>query len=159
MNLSADWVKYLQLSAHPEGGYFKENYRHSQEITINGTAKRNLSTSIYYMLESGQASKLHRLKSDEIWYFHHGSALKVHVFDKSTYQSYILGNQLFENHLLQLVLPAGAIFGAEVLESKSYSIIGCMVSPGFHFEDFELINASEILSEFANQKSIIERLT
>jgi uncharacterized protein len=159
MNTAKEWINYLHLQAHPEGGYFSENYRNSIELTINNkySGKRSLATSIYYMLESGQVSKLHQLKSDEIWYFHLGSPLVVHLFLDNSYQSYMLGVNI--NQVPQLIIPAGAIFGAEVVEKKSFALIGCMVSPGFHFEDFELINRSEILSKFPNQKSIIEKLT
>ena len=161
MDSKANWIKYLNLTAHPEGGYFNENYRNSSELNIDEkySGKRNLATSIYYMLEYGQFSKLHRLKSDEIWYFHHGAPLKVHVFNENLYQSYVLGTNLKENQLLQLIIPAGAIFGAEVLESNSFTILGCMVSPGFHFDDFEIIKAVEVLAIFPEQKTIIEKLT
>jgi len=156
-----EWVIYLNLSAHPEGGYFREIYRNAIELKINDiySGNRSLASSIYYMLESDQVSKLHRLKSDEIWYFHFGSAVKVHIFEKGNYQSYVLGTNLKNNQILQLIIPAGAIFGAEVLESNSFNIVGCMVAPGFHFEDFELIKADEILPNFPTQKSIIEKLT
>jgi predicted cupin superfamily sugar epimerase len=161
MNTQADWIKYLNLKAHPEGGYFFENYRSNQEFTdttkYSGT--RNLATSIYYMLESGKVSKLHQLKSDEIWYFHHGSPLKVHIFNNHEYRTYILGTNLNENQLLQLIIPAGAIFGAEVLEQHSFTILGCMVSPGFHFDDFELIKSNSILYNYPEHRSIIEKLT
>ena len=161
MDSKANWIKYLNLTAHPEGGYFCENYRNASELNIDEkySGKRNLATSIYYMLEYEQFSKLHRLKSDEIWYFHHGAPLKVHVFNNNLYQSYVLGTNFNKNQLLQLIIPAGAIFGAEVLESNSFTILGCMVSPGFHFDDFEIIKAVEVLAIFPEQKTIIEKLT
>lgn len=161
METAAQWIQYLHLSAHPEGGYFKENYRSDIELSISPkySGMRNLATSIYYMLESGQVSKLHQLKSDEIWYFHYGSALKVHVFHNGNYQLHILGNNLNKNQLLQLIIPAGAVFGAEITDPNSFAILGCMVSPGFHFDDFELVSANEMYAHFPNQKSIIEQLT
>ena len=161
MDSKANWIKYLNLTAHPEGGYFNENYRNSSELNIDEkySGKRNLATSIYYMLEYGQFSKLHRLKSDEIWYFHHGAPLKVHVFNNNLYQSYVLGTNLNESQLLQLIIPAGAIFGAEVLETNSFAILGCMVSPGFHFDDFEILKAEKVLAIFPEHKTIIEKLT
>lgn len=161
MESATHWVNYLNLTPHPEGGYFKEIYRCSLETDLEGTLpeKRNLATSIYYMLEHGQVSKLHRLQSDEIWYFHYGAALKIHIFDKNQYYAQELGVNLSNNQSLQLIIPAGVIFGAEVVEPNTYSIVGCMVSPGFHFRDFELINAEDILPLFPLQKSVIEKLT
>jgi predicted cupin superfamily sugar epimerase len=161
MSTKTDWINYLHLKAHPEGGYFYENYRNTNEFTDNCkySGPRNLATSIYYMLESGQVSKLHRLKSDEIWYFHLGSSLKVHVFHNSQYQVYVLGTNLAESQVLQLTIPAGAIFGAEVLNPGSFTILGCMVSPGFHFDDFELINQNYMLLNYPQYRDIIEKLT
>lgn len=156
-----DWISYLNLTAHPEGGYFCENYRNSIEVSLNETHSgvRNLATSIYYMLQSPQISKLHKLKSDEIWYFHYGAPLIVHVFQQNQYQSYTLGINLEENQLLQLILPAGAIFGAEVAVDNSFTIMGCMVAPGFHFNDFQLISRHDILSSYPKHRAIIEKLT
>jgi Uncharacterized conserved protein len=161
MNIQQKWIEYLQLAFHPEGGYFREIYRNNQEYIDDQrySGKRNLATSIYYMLQSGQVSKLHRLNSDEIWYFHYGSPICVHVFYHGNYQQQVLGTDLINNHQLQIILPAGSVFGAEVLLPDSFSIVGCMVSPGFHFEDFKLIKGEELLPNFPALESVIKRLT
>ena len=59
-------VTKLGLQKHPEGGYFRENYR-SQQI-LDGVAlgwnikvSRSLATSIYFLLPSGEVSRWHRL--------------------------------------------------------------------------------------------------
>ena len=43
--------------------------------------KRNVSTSIYFLLEGVQVSKFHRLRSDELWHFYDGTSVKVYVLD------------------------------------------------------------------------------
>jgi uncharacterized protein len=159
-----EWIKQLDLTAHPEGGYFKEIYRNSNcisdvELNQKYSGKRNLSTSIYFLLESTQLSKLHRLKSDEIWYFQYGSPIKVHVFDNETYTTYIMGTAYEEGQLLQLIIPAGAVFGAEVMGEETFCIVGCMVSPGFHFDDFELITFNELIPAYPNNEKVIRRFT
>lgn len=161
MNSIADWINYLHLKAHPEGGYFYENYRNTNEFldTQKYSGPRNLATSIYYMLESGHVSKLHRLKSDEIWYFHYGSPLKIHIFNNKEYFTPVLGTNLKEKNLLQLIIPSGSIFGAEVIEPNSFTIMGCMVSPGFHFDDFEMIQRNHMLESYPQYLSLIEKLT
>jgi len=162
-NTSSSWIQYLGLTPHPEGGYFKEIYRNENlisdvELMQTYSGKRNLASSIYFMLESGQVSKLHRLKSDEIWYFHYGAPIKVHVFDNQ-YSTYVLGTNYQLNDLLQLIIPAGAIFGAEVIGTEAFGIVGCMVSPGFHFDDFEFVSFQEMKTLFPTYESIIEKLT
>lgn len=64
------WIKNLDLIAHPEGGYYKNTYAsESADLDVAGK-KRKLYTSIYFLLSSGEISHFHRLKSDELWYFH-----------------------------------------------------------------------------------------
>ncbi|MEY3683061.1 MAG: hypothetical protein RLZZ289_1596, partial [Bacteroidota bacterium] len=69
-------INELGLQAHPEGGYYKETYRAAQ--TLDGQ-DRQLLTSIYFLLTAENVSKFHRIKSDELWYFHAGRPLIVHT--------------------------------------------------------------------------------
>ena len=76
------WIEKLKLLPHPEGGYYKETYRSEEIINRDHLSQRfkgqrNISTSIYYLLQSGQISKLHRIKSDEIWHFYDGCGLII----------------------------------------------------------------------------------
>lgn len=148
-----DWISKLGLEEHPEGGYFSEGYR--SHVTLSAEdIERNLATSIYYLLESGEISHWHQLASDEVWYFHAGSDLMVHMFIDGIYEQHLVG--LSENAKPQLVIPAGSVFAAEVANEDSYGLVGCMVSPGFDFEDFRLVSAEELLDIFPEQKELIE---
>lgn len=65
----SELVKILDMKAHPEGGFYAETYRAASEIeTENGT--RQLITSIYFLLRSEDVSHFHRIKSDELWFWH-----------------------------------------------------------------------------------------
>jgi len=134
------YVDLLQLLPHPEGGYYKECFRSAQELTFNGfDGSRSLSTSIYFLLEQGQTSSLHRIKSDEIWYFHDGQTLEIIEIDE--YGNEIttrLGKNILDGDVLQHVVVAGRWFGARPSEGASFCLVGCQVSPGFDFKDFEL---------------------
>lgn len=160
----ADFVDKLGMQAHPEGGYFAEIYRNSTVIAPeilekNYSGERSLATSIYYMLKADQVSKLHQLKSDELWYYHHGSPLLVHVFFEDTYTSHILGIDVNKGQHPQIIIPAGAIFGAEVIDKASFTLVGCVVTPGFHFNDFRLVSRDEMLELYPGYNSIINKLT
>lgn len=147
-----DWINKLKLKEHPEGGYYSELYR--SEVTLSaGDLERNLSTSIYYMLGSDDISHWHQLASDELWYYHAGSDIVVHMFVEGAYQQEIVG--ISEAAKPQLVIPAGAVFAAEVKEDDTYSLVGCMVSPGFDFEDFRLVDAKELQDIFPEQEELI----
>ena len=81
-------IEKLQLTPHPEGGYFKEIFKSTDLIQAEllpqkYSGSRVMYTSIYFLLKSNQVSHFHRLKSDELWSFHFGSSLIIHVLDKN----------------------------------------------------------------------------
>ena len=157
------WIQELNLKPHPEGGFFAETYRsgievNQKELPRGFSGNRRLATSIYYLLRSGEISRLHRLRSDEIWYYHYGSSLKLILIDKEgKKKSRILGPRVDKAEHLQVLIPAGTIFAAEILESNSYSLFGCVVAPGFDFADFELFEKDDMLQAYPNLSDVIEK--
>ncbi|MBJ8350230.1 cupin domain-containing protein [Streptococcus zalophi] len=153
----AEWVTCLDMKTHPEGGYFREVERSKDKITIDGK-ERSLFTSIYFLLEKENPSHFHRLTADEIWYFHDGQALTVHMITpEGTYEKVILGKDISKNEVLQYRVPKGTIFGSTVEEG--FALVSCMVSPGFEFEDFELFSRKELLAKYPEYEVIIKQLT
>ncbi len=61
----------LGLEPHREGGFFRETYR-SQTVVRTGSGTRPLATAIIYLLTAGSPSRFHRLRFEEIWFFHAG---------------------------------------------------------------------------------------
>ncbi|MDT8861620.1 cupin domain-containing protein [Alkalihalobacillus sp. MEB130] len=151
-----DWITYLELEAHPEGGYFKRSFRSTEKVPGKD---RVLYTSIYFLLRSGEVSHLHRLKSDELWYFHAGSSLTVHIIhENGEYEEARLGLNLEKGEVPQVVVPKNAIFGSSLSEGGSFSLVGCMVSPGFEYEDFELFTQKELLELYPQHQEMIKKL-
>jgi predicted cupin superfamily sugar epimerase len=66
---------------------------------------------------------------------------------------------LDEKEQPQLIIPAGSIFGASVNDPGSYSLVSCMVTPGFDFRDFELLSKDQLIKEYPQYQQIIEELT
>lgn len=165
MKGSEYWIEKLDMIKHPEGGYFKETYKNPEmlsdsELSANFEGKRPLSTSIYFLLNSGEVSHFHRLKSDEIWYYHAGSSLTVYVISrKGELQELKLGLDIEKGEHPQVIVPAGSIFGSAITKENSFSLVGCMVSFGFDFTDFELFSREELLDKYPQHKDIIIRLT
>jgi len=162
---AAYWIQKLQLSEHPEGGYFKETYR-SDEFIDGGhlperfTGARSLSTAIYFLLEGTQFSAFHRIKSDELWHFYTGSSLTLYVIDpKGSLSQIKLGSDFENGEVFQAVVKAGCWFGAVVNDPTSYSLVGCTVAPGFDFRDFELGERQKLLAWYPEHKVAIEKLT
>ena len=153
------------MEPHPEGGYFKEVYRSNEKIAPEALPERyksdrNFGTSIYYLLKSGESSKLHRLKSDEIWHFYYGSPIAIHIIHpNSDYQRIVLGSDIDKGEFLQYTIKAGCWFGAAPLDENSYSLVGCNVFPGFDFDDFEMGKRDELLDKFPEHSDIIHKLT
>jgi len=59
----------------------------------------------------------------------------------------------------QYTVKAGHWFAPRVFKCGSYSFVGCTVSPGFDFQDFELANHSQLISLFPEHRGIISELT
>ncbi|MCM0082405.1 cupin domain-containing protein [Geomonas sp. Red32] len=158
-------VARLGLTRHPEGGWFRETYR-SPEIVGTGAlperfgGSRSFCTSIYFLLEAGDISALHRIKSDELWHFHLGSPLTVQVITPEGERRELrLGSDLAAGESLQAVVPAGCWFGAELSGGEGFALVGCTVSPGFDFADFEMGERGSLLALFPAHRELITRLT
>jgi len=156
MTTAQELVQSLGLLPHPEGGFYKETYR--SELALDGI-DRQLLTSIYFLLTSANASKFHRIKSDELWYFHAGRPLIVHTLGERGHQQHHLGLDLSKGQQPFLWIPKNTIFGSTVLENDGFSLVSCAVAPGFDFRDFELFERSELLRAYPEHKEIVERLS
>jgi len=154
-------IKRLGLQPHPEGGFFRETYRAEMKVTRpessgDSDSVRSAGTAILYLLAGDQVSHLHRIRSDEIWHFYEGSALAIDMIDPfGGYRRKTIG-AAFQ---YQVVVPAGTWFGASLLASRGYALVGCTVAPGFEFADFELADRVELLKAYSRHRAIIERLT
>jgi uncharacterized protein len=116
-------------------------------------------TSIYFLLTSESVSHFHRIKSDEIWFYHGGSPLVVHILDAAGHHEHVVGFDIEKGYLPEFLVPKNTIFGSTVLEKNSYSLVSCTVAPGFDFTDFELFKKEELLHEYPMHEEIIEKLT
>jgi len=158
MNAS-DWIEQLALLPHPEGGYYKETYRCAEELVVPGVeGKRNISTAIYFLLEGSHRSHFHRIQSDELWFFHEGTALEIFILREEKIEVMVLGKNIAQGETLQAIIPAGVWFGTRVQHQKDFALVSCTVAPGFDFRDFELGKKNELALEFPQHVSIIEEL-
>jgi predicted cupin superfamily sugar epimerase len=158
------WARRLDLKPHPEGGYYREVYRSDETIAWPALPSRfpgarPFSTSIYFLLATGQASRLHRLRSDEIWHLYEGGPAVLHILDPEWgYRRLVLGRDPGRLEAHQHVLRAGWWFGAELAPEASYVLAGCTLAPGFDFTDFELGRRDALRAAFPAQAAIINRL-
>ncbi|MFV7772625.1 cupin domain-containing protein [Shewanella marisflavi] len=149
------FIKELELEQHVEGGYYRSSYRALEQFDD----KRQLWTSIYFLLRTGEVSHFHRLTADEMWYFHGGEPLTIYMIDEEgSLTTAQLGLDIAAGQRPQFLVPKGCIFGS-AMNNPGFSLVGCMVSPGFTFEDFELFERQTLLNAYPQHRQIIERLT
>ncbi|NTW52644.1 MAG: cupin domain-containing protein [Chlorobiaceae bacterium] len=161
------WIRQLGLERHPEGGWYKETYRSSNSYDFGDRtpfgSPRSFATSIHYLLEKGDRSRLHRINSDELWYFHAGAPLEVHLFPETGVpSSFTLGDQPDRGQVLHDWVPAGCRFGARMLKNAAggtFSLVSCVVAPGFDFRDFSFSDRIQLLGQFPDHEPIITALT
>jgi predicted cupin superfamily sugar epimerase len=119
-----------------------------------------VATAIYYLLPGTQCSRLHRLKSDEIWHFYHGAPLTMHIIDEQgMYRPVRLGQDPRAGQNFHSVVRAGCWFGAALDDPHAFALLGCTVAPGFDFADFELGERAALLARYPQHAALITRLT
>jgi uncharacterized protein len=156
-----DLIRRFDLQPHPEGGFFRETYRSTAQVTRAGSEEtRAASTAIYYLLCDGAHSAWHRIRSDEVWHFYAGAPLLVHVLDAAGERvTHRLGNPLTHpGTVFQAVIPAGLWFAAECEDPTTFALVGCTVAPGFEFSEFELAGVEGLLRAYPAQAGWIARL-
>ena len=159
------WIKKLQLTQHVEGGAFRETYR--SELTISRAVlplffqgDRNASTSIYFLLASGQFSAFHRIASDEVWHFYFGDPLLVHeISHNGRLITHLLGTNPEKGESFQTVVKAGSWFASVPAPGSEYALVGCTVAPGFDFADFELADRATLSQQYPEHAELINQLT
>jgi predicted cupin superfamily sugar epimerase len=164
MSITNQLIQKYNLEPHPEGGWYKQTYKSNEEIAAVALperfgANRTFSTAIYFLLEKGNFSAFHRIKSDECWHFYAGGPLVIYIIEQNGELKIIsLGNDLEKGHSFQYVVPANCWFAGQPAPGSEYCFVGCTVSPGFDFEDFELADVTELLVMYPQHKSIIKEL-
>lgn len=152
---AAKLVKKLELEKHPEGGYFRQTYRSGTIVNIEGyDGERNISTAIYYLLVGKQFSAFHKIRSDEIWHYYAGGSIALYAIDNEEKLSKI---KIAKSGTPQAIIKAGTWFAAALDSRKSYCLLGCTVSPGFDYRDWELGMRDELVRMCPKHKKLIER--
>lgn len=157
MNSAAYWIEKLGLQKHPEGGWFAEVYRSEGIIPETAfSAQRNFSTSIYFLLEGNDFSAFHRIKSDELWHFYSGCSVKIYAINS---EGKLVVHKIGDGNSFQTVIKVGEWFAAKPDDENSFSLVGCTVSPGFDFADFEMAKRSSLLAQFPQHSQLIKEFS
>lgn len=158
-------VDLLGMQPHPEGGWFVETWRADEHVVPHALparyeGPRAHGTSIYYLLTRDTFSAMHRLQSDEVWHHYRGASLELLLLHPGGRGETVrLGGDLEAGERPQLVVPRGTWQGARVAASGSWTLVGCTVSPGFAFDDFELGRRARLVDAYPSHTDTIRELT
>lgn len=156
-------IRQFDLQPHPEGGWYRQTYKAKEKVAGDKLPSRFgggrcFSTAIYFLLEKGNFSAFHRIKSDECWHFYDGDPLNIYILHPDgTLEIIILGKDFEKGQQFQFVVPAGCWFASRPSAGSEYSFVGCTVAPGFEFEDFELAAANVLTEKYKKHKKLISK--
>lgn len=130
-------IEALQLEAHPEGGWYRETWRGPP--LADGRAS---GTAILFLLRDGEASHWHTVDAEELWIWQGGDPLDLRLAadDRGPVETIRLGRDIAANQRLQGRVPTGhwQAAGPPAPGDHGYSLVSCIVVPGFDFAGFEL---------------------
>ncbi len=168
MPLTAAEVKQmLGLQPHPrEGGWYVRTYESAEYIAATHfadgryTSPRRVSTAIYYLLEPDSFSEMHRLQSDEMFHHYLGGAVEMLQLHPDGHSEHILlGSDLAAGERPQVMVPRGVWQGSRLLHATGWALLGCTVTPGFEFEDYQPAARGELIARWTAEADLITRLT
>ena len=132
MDSAASIIAALDLRPHPEGGHYRETFRH-----VDPAGGRGAMTAIYYLLAAGEFSHWHRVDAAEIWHWYAGAPMVLTLSANGhDAEAKILGPEILGGQRPQLTVEAGVWQTATSL--GAWTLVGCTVGPAFAFEGFEL---------------------
>jgi predicted cupin superfamily sugar epimerase len=159
--------KILGLVPHPrEGGWFVQTYAGGETVGPSGFADaryasaRRTSTAIYYLLEPETFSEMHRLRSDEIFHFYAGDPVEMlQLCPDGGGRTVVIGNDLAEGQRPQVVVERGVWQGSRLVAGGRWALLGCTVSPGFEYEDYDSVGRDELTARWPSFAELIAALT
>ncbi len=166
--MTADEVKkMLGLAPHPrEGGWYARVYESGERVEAGafGDARyggaRLTGTAIYYLLEPGTFSEMHRLKSDEVFHHYAGDAVEqLQLAEGEEGRVVVIGGDLAAGQRPLAVVRRGVWQGARLRDGGSWALLGCTVSPGFEFEDYEAGDRAKLAGRWPGWEGMILELT
>ena len=165
--MTADEIKrMLGLEPHPrEGGYFMQTWKSEEQIPLAAlparySGVRAAGTAIYYLLEPSTFSEMHRLISDEVFHFYLGDPVQMlQLQPDGSSRVVVLGSDLAAGMLPQLVVPKNVWQGSRLVPGGEVTLLGCTVSPGFDYADYETGKREDLLREYPKPAALIEALT
>ena len=164
---AAEVKTLLNLQPHPrEGGWYIRTWESPGFIPATAfpsaryDGPRRTSTAIYYLLEPTTFSEMHVLQSDEIFHHYLGAPVEMlQLFTDGTSAVTVLGKDIAAGQKLQHVVPRGVWQGSRLLHPEGWALLGCTVSPGFEYQDYQDASAEDLITKWPHHADRIRALT
>ena len=161
--ITAEWIiNHFGMKPLPEeGGYYVETYRAKEKLAAEHlptryTGPRHFSTAILYLLTPDTYSRLHKVKSDEIFHFYLGDPVQmIQLFPNGKSNIIETGTDIARGQHPQVVVPRGTWQGARLKANGKFALLGCTVAPGFEFADYKSADKKKLLKKYPNISHII----
>jgi predicted cupin superfamily sugar epimerase len=103
---------------------------------------------------------MHRLASDEIFHFYLGDPVEMlQLYPDGRSALFTLGQDLAAGQQVQLVVPAGVWQGTRLVGQGKLALLGCTVSPGFDYADYESGSYADLSASWPAHTELISQLT
>ena len=163
-------IAALRLEPHREGGYFRETYR-AHDLVDTPQGQRARATSIAFLVTLDQPSRFHRLRSAELWVHRAGAPLELWLLEPGGGARSLRlgagGRQGGEEERRAARVPPHVWQGARVVPAVrsgqlgaacDWSLVSCIVTPGFEYADFELGHRGVLLAGWPQAAGAVEAL-
>lgn len=164
-------IDRLRLIANEfEGGYFVSTYVSSLRVPNSVLPdfqevepQRPLCSAIYYFLDPGGFSALHKVRGDMIYHFYAGNPVEMLLLYPdgfpNRYETTIFSNDLTSGGLPMKVIPGGTWLGSRLSIGGSYALMGVTMAPGFDPADYEIGKREDLIAKYPEVEKFIIELT
>ena len=164
-------IDRLRLTANEaEGGYFVSTYVSPLRVPnsvlpdfAEVEQQRPICSAIYYLLEPGGFSALHKVKGDMIYHFYAGDPVEMLLLYPdgfpNRYETTVFSNDISSGGLPMKVIPGGAWLGSRLSIGGSYALMGVTMAPGFDPADYVIGKREDLIAGYPEQEALIVELT
>lgn len=163
-----DWFNMQENK--DEGGYFAGTYTSSIMLDNKELPgfkpiknKRSICSAIYYLLQQGGFSAMHKTTGDILYHFYSGDPVQMLLLypPGSLNQSEIciFSNDIPNGGSPMKVVPGGTWLGSRLVAGGSYALMGVTMSPGFDPADYAIAKRKDLIKQYPQQQALITELT
>ncbi len=149
----------------PEGGLFRLHYRSAETIAAAALPPRYarakaLGNAIVYLHQPHTVSRLHRLRTDEIYHFYCGDPVTLLLlFPDGHFETHVLGNEYDKGQTPFCVVPRHVWQGSCLQNGGQWALLGCTLAPAYDADDFEMGICATLCAQYPDAADLIQRLT